>query len=258
MSSHLADKMITLQITLCLFFVVSIISCYKREHHSGEWRVPVYKDGLELATDWSKIGVWMEKTVWPYNKMVIDIINSTINLPSSKDPTVLSTVCRKSLQSIVNGLDSKQLWAFQMMDATPIADSGFIHRFTDLGDYDSCLEVTAPEEHFVGQHCLYELNFALPPPHVKDSLDRVNLTGSKMHRTWLERCTIMYKYLYFQRITSAVCVPSTCTPKEIELLFNEVTSKETPLTVVFHEKCDSRDSRKFFFSEEPLYKRISM
>ena len=247
-----------LAIVLLLLSLSSSSYSYTRKHHGDKWRIPVYKEGIHLAKDWSEIGIWMEKTFWPHKKSIMDIINTTIELPSSQDPSLLSPVCRQALRSVVNGLDSKQLWAFQMMDATPLADTGFIHRFTDLGDYDSCLEVTAPDDDFIGQHCLLELNFALPPAEEKDHLDRVNLTGSSMSGTWVERCTVIYKYLYFQRITTAVCIPSTCSAKEVERLFNAVVSREAPVTVVFHEKCDTREARKFQFFQEPLYKQISM
>jgi hypothetical protein len=107
-----------------------------------------------------------------------------------------------------------------MLDSTSLADAGFINRFVDFGDYDLCLSVSAPDNEFHGRHCLARLHFPLPPASIKDKLTRIDLSNTTMQGTWLEKCASDYKYLYFEKLMTGICFPSSCQPREIELLLN--------------------------------------
>lgn len=179
-----------------------------------------------------------------------------------------------------SGIADRRLWAFQMLDATSVGDSGFINRFVYFGDYDLCLSVSAPNDQFHGQHCLVRLDFSLPPPAVKDSIPRVDLSNTTMQDTWLEQCASVYKYMYLEKITTGICMPSTCQPKMIEHALNDgervsfafnklssrhliyvicaVVSTAASVRFLFPETCDSRFSRHFSFSEQPIYKKVTM
>ena len=173
-----------------------------------------FREGPALAKDWSDAGEWIEELVWRDKRGALHLITDAIERGN------ITRQCSNALDTFRSGLAGRRLWAFQMLDSTSLGDSGFINRFVDFGDYDLCLSVSAPNDQFHGQHCLVRLDFSLPPPAVKDSLSRVDISNTTMQGTWLEKCASSYKYLYFEKITSGICFPSSCQPKEIEHYLN--------------------------------------
>lgn len=168
----------------------------------------------KLANDWSRTGEWIERVVWRYKDDAIRLIDDA---SASKE---LSHDCSSALRTWSAGLSARRLWAFQMLDSTSLGDSGFINRFVEFGDYDLCLSVSAPDQQFHGRHCLARLEFALPPTHLKDWIPRIDISNTSMQDSWLEKCAATYKYLYFEKLTTGICFPSSCSPMEIELLLN--------------------------------------
>ena len=201
--------MLLLTLPLAFSFFPLLVSCESRPSSHARFR-----EGSELASDWSVAGQWIERLVWSEKDAILQLLTQAASSPA------ISLNCSAALSALHDGLLERRLWAFQMLDSTSLGDAGFINRFVDFGDYDLCLSVSAPDDLFYGRHCLARLDFALPPPALKDSITRVDISGTPMQGSWLEQCARNYKYLYFEKITTGICFPSSCQPKEMEQLLN--------------------------------------
>lgn len=78
-------------------------------------------------------------------------------------------------------------------------------------------------EAFRGKYCLLKITPPLPPKKgiitFEDVL--VNLNGSEWENSWLQSEIIPLVWaFYFWEIFNGVCVPSTCTPQDINYVFN--------------------------------------
>lgn len=174
-----------------------------------------------------------------------------------------------------------------MLDASGLGDSGYMTRMaTDFGDYDQCMDVQTPKgkgnegQSFIGQYCMFRIHFPVPPKEDKLYIDSIDLSGTEMSGTWLEKVTLFYKYFYFDNMAGSVCFPSTCKPTEIEQIFHKrefclfnsqfdakflllsfcfkVASAESPANVTFFSNCDTKETYNIAFSEFPIYKKLSM
>lgn len=104
-----------------------------------------------------------------------------------------------------------------MLDASGKMKSGFVAgEYGDFGNYDQCLDISYSDSdiHFVGQHCMYKMHLPLPLRHHNPK--RVELGGTEMNGTWLEKLAKVYKFLYATSPVNGLCMPSTCSKHEIE------------------------------------------
>lgn len=189
------------------------------------------KDGLffkedlrQLADQWYDIGIdVLEPLLFPESKKLSQLINNTSGVD-------ISSTCQRSLGQVAEGLNKSQLWAIEMLDSSGTHGSGFLRRWVDLGDFDTCLDISNSQStsldhvHFTGQYCLVQIIFALPTREQKDKIESVDLSIAQRHKSghWLQRGAEFYKMLYISNITFSLCVPSTCQPEEIEKVINNL------------------------------------
>ena len=98
--------------------------------------------------------------------------------------------------------------------------------FTDLGNYDQCVEIQIPDDNSSGQYCLVDFKPKLPPlkftqtmfKSVNKSLifksiyDSNSLTNSSGADYIIKNS----HFTYFEAIKIGFCIPSDCSQKEIK------------------------------------------
>ncbi|XP_031625477.1 uncharacterized protein LOC116342116 [Contarinia nasturtii] len=81
--------------------------------------------------------------------------------PSRSENT--STACKIHTRQFFNALNRLDLWAFQMHDASAKIPSGILSgNINQLGDFDQCLNVMAPNNEFSGKYCLAYVQISVP------------------------------------------------------------------------------------------------
>lgn len=98
------------------------------------------------------------------------------------------------------------------------------------GDFDSCLDIVAHDDRddrtdqvfFTGQYCLIEVE--LPLPELKSSItysDRIlDFNQTELSGTFSEYYLMIAPFLYSNPLSFALCLPSTCSPQEIQSVAN--------------------------------------
>lgn len=98
------------------------------------------------------------------------------------------------------------------------------------GDFDSCLDIVAHDARddrtdqvfFTGQYCLIEVE--LPLPELKSSItysDRIlDFNQTELSGTFSEYYLMIAPFLYSNPLSFALCLPSTCSPQEIQSVAN--------------------------------------
>lgn len=107
-----------------------------------------------------------------------------------------------------------------VLDASGLGDSGYMTRLAaEFGDYDQCLDVDAQRPArgapFVGQYCMFRVHFPLPARR-NAMPDKVDISSTAMHDTWLDKTTYYYKFFYYDQLSASLCFPSACTANELE------------------------------------------
>ncbi|KAH7984646.1 hypothetical protein HPB52_023389 [Rhipicephalus sanguineus] len=125
-------------------------------------------------------------------------------------------------------------------------DGLFYGSLAAFGDMGECLHVRAInrrlngklEEYFQGQYCALNIRFKLPPKPARYSPKTFlkNLTDEvPLYKHLLGDVSV--GYFYFTPIRMALCVPSTCTQKDIQTLGSAVGDlAQLDVTVPFCEK----------------------
>lgn len=192
----------------------------------------LFRDDLkQLASEWFEIGDIFQSLLYPHRSTVASKLIAT----ASQVPNI-SSQCELSLQQLSRDLLNNKLWAIEMLDNSVSASSGFLRRWVEFGDFDSCLDISNVDEDDAtdipihGQYCMVEVAFALPHPSIKESIESINLTLSERYSRghWLERGASVYKMLYTCGVRFSLCSPSTCTPSELENIINQQLPKNVP------------------------------
>ncbi len=81
------------------------------------------------------------------------------------------------------------------------------------GDLDQCIDIQVKDEHqlsFVGQYCTVKLTLPLP-------LDSMNYSNKSSYL----RAMTAFRFQTNPSIYNGICLPSTCSPKDIQTLLKE-------------------------------------
>lgn len=155
--------------------------------------------------------------------------------------------CTYGLFKMIFGVKQLKPWAIKMLDASgKMPDGLFYGSLAAFGDMGECLHVRAInrrlngklEEYFQGQYCALNIRFKLPPKPARYSPKTFlkNLTDEvPLYKHLLGDVSV--GYFYFTPIRMALCVPSTCTQKDIQTLGSAVGDlAQLDVTVPFCEK----------------------
>ncbi|EEB12969.1 conserved hypothetical protein [Pediculus humanus corporis] len=143
----------------------------------------------------------------------------------------LSELCGKHFEMWFDDLSKGDAWALQMMDSiTKIMDGIFMGRMHVPGHFDECVAVRHPKvENFKGKHCLIPVGLKL-----NDSQAIIKAEELQMSLT----------YFY------GICVPSTCTPKDVNEILNNLNFIDF---LQFHEltenDCSTDEYRGFRYED---------
>lgn len=143
----------------------------------------------------------------------------------------ISTACTSSLLKLIFGLRSLKNWAVRMVDASGRIPSGLLEgSLSDLGNMDECFMIQNIDEYsgkevFRGQHCAINAVPVLPKKPFQvtfgsNVLDLSNYTAKdSVFMDFSKKAPFFYRVL----IRIGVCIPSTCTRKDLETVLTEVT-----------------------------------
>ncbi|XP_069691614.1 nose resistant to fluoxetine protein 6-like [Periplaneta americana] len=110
-------------------------------------------------------------------------------------------------------------WPFKMIDATSKIQSGFLEgNVFELGNFDECLEIEVEEEwgSFVGQHCVTIYKYESPS------------------------LTDLVKNLGTVPIFWSACIPSSCSPQDLQYLLSRMSNNFIVDPLLCHTKNSSR------------------
>ncbi|GIY22649.1 nose resistant to fluoxetine protein 6 [Caerostris darwini] len=166
--------------------------------------VQIWKDAEKAA---KKLSASLVKSILPHALRMSETLN-------------LTTSCSRGLIKFLTGIKQLKNWAFQMVDSSALVPHGILRgSISALGDYDMCIETDVPG-HFRGQYCLVEIDPPTPPRRPFVAVEQmipefVNITHPESATTEFLKKAM---YFYFLNIRSAICVPSTCSRQEIEMI----------------------------------------
>ncbi|KAG8287302.1 hypothetical protein J6590_041546 [Homalodisca vitripennis] len=131
-------------------------------------------------------------------------------------------LCRNHSNFMFESFLNFDLWALRMVDASSKLPSGVLDgHIMDIGNYDQCLSVEAPEKLFRGQMCIVETKGFMP-----DTIDKLN-----PERPFLKAFRIDLMF--------AVCVPSSCTAQDVKTHLNVALNSINATAIVSDSSCSS-------------------
>ncbi|KAK4880106.1 hypothetical protein RN001_008252 [Aquatica leii] len=126
-----------------------------------------------------------------------------------------STMCKLHSMQYADGLGRFELWALKMHDASAKIPSGLLNgNVNQLGDFDMCLSVREDALAITGQYCLASLQVHVPKDQYLKKLHRL------LHSHYMLKSNLHdpgHRVPRFSSINWALCVPSSCNAKDVEL-----------------------------------------
>lgn len=158
-----------------------------------------------------------------------------------------------------------------MHDASGKLPSGILQgNVHQLGDFDECLDVKLPDENFQGRYCLANVQVTIPKnleflKTLKEEKVLIEMFSSSFKDVSgsSEALTVKFNSINFQsmfivprssEIHWAFCVPSACSPQEVEISIKQTLTKvfnETEINFeveVNDNQCCVKDQRNLEFA----------
>ncbi|CAK1551593.1 unnamed protein product [Leptosia nina] len=153
--------------------------------------------------------------------------------------------CRRHGQILLRQLRGTKLWALNMLDSTAKIPSGLLQgNGIQLGDFDQCLASRARVQletgsivKVQGKYCLATMDVKAETPDLEVAVDflqgrnlikgRVSDPGHFVPR--------------FSTLSWGVCVPSPCSPKDVEVIITEATKQYQRIGVTLNVEVDELD-----------------
>lgn len=94
--------------------------------------------------------------------------------------------------------------------------------FTDLGNYDQCVEIQIPDDNPSGQYCLVDFKPKLPPlkfsQNMFNSVNKslIQFNSNLVNSSGAEYLIQNSHFSYFEAIKIGICIPSACNQKEVK------------------------------------------
>ncbi|KAL5276597.1 hypothetical protein ACFFRR_002050 [Megaselia abdita] len=145
----------------------------------------------------------------------------------SKSPTA-SQKCRADTKAFLKGLDNLDVWALRMHDSTGKLTSGILNgNINQVGDFDQCLRIDVNhaddsndnDNAIRGQYCLAYMQ---PTVHFKSKKLKQIMKLIQSHNAFKsEFMDAGHRVPRFNLINWGICVPSSCSPQDIEFTIKE-------------------------------------
>jgi hypothetical protein len=175
--------------------------------------------------------------------------------------------CMTSIVNIVKGISEGQWWAIKFIDAWGGLPSGMTEGTrTSFGEYDQCLDLTSPSvisgPIIRGQYCLARI---LAPYPSSDSLNLNEIYDTSLESALIEAVEsplsdgvippmwrklpkrmgqLFIDMLEFEKGATfrfGLCVPSTCSPKDLEIAINKAVNPITRFPIEIESHCDIKN-----------------
>lgn len=167
----------------------------------------------------------LEKLLKTYSsKAVKGALPSLLRLTEVID---ISSKCTRSIMMMLRGIKEMKLWAYKMIDASGKIPNGILGGYLgSLGDFDSCLSVEVPgSQSFRGQYCSVYIKPPIPEYKPFHSVDEVlplfiNFTRKE---TVIHDLTEKAHHFQYVLLRTSICVPSTCSIREISSIATSAT-----------------------------------
>ncbi|XP_058815479.1 O-acyltransferase like protein isoform X2 [Topomyia yanbarensis] len=148
-------------------------------------------------------------------------IHSPFNPAYSKR---VSAECSRAAKSYLTALRSMELWALRMHDANGKLSSGILNgNINQYGDYDQCMKVRGgakiQTDHLQGRYCLAGIQPKVisSTPFLRHIFNLVQSHGILKS----ELADPGHRVPRFSTINWALCVPASCTPRDVQLSLAE-------------------------------------
>ncbi|CAG9765105.1 unnamed protein product [Ceutorhynchus assimilis] len=218
-------------VRICGFILLWLLSdCWGLNNHSEK----VNKDGVAMMERMQNNGSAripnLDRYEKPYTKHVNNLKKYSLNSNIEENLQYIvnqipNEKCKTDMNQVLKGLKNKEKWALKLFDAFPKFPLGLLYgNMYQLGNFDECISVQNVE--ITGQYCLADIAFqvkdnytGLVRPLDDESEQRGKFNSTSIH--W------------------AICLPSTCNPKDGEILVEEVFSSLIDLKsleVIIEEK----------------------
>ncbi|XP_072399233.1 nose resistant to fluoxetine protein 6-like [Diabrotica undecimpunctata] len=127
----------------------------------------------------------------------------------------VSTECRRQSEKYILDLQEFQEYALKMYDSTAKLPSGILNgNINQLGDFDMCLNANSIQRNIQGKYCLAAMEVQTPrSPYLAGLYQLIH--AHHHFRSKLEDPG--HRVPRFSSINWALCVPSVCTPKDVEM-----------------------------------------
>ncbi|KAF7287125.1 hypothetical protein GWI33_002502 [Rhynchophorus ferrugineus] len=135
----------------------------------------------------------------------------------------ISQSCQRDSLKYVTDLKKFKYWALKMYDSSGKIPSGILNgNINQLGDFDMCLGAISEDRTVQGQYCLASMEISVPRSPYLAGLHK--LIQSHYHfKSKLEDPG--HRVPRFSSINWALCVPSSCTSKDVERGLKHVTRR---------------------------------
>ncbi|KAL7028534.1 hypothetical protein ACKWTF_005883 [Chironomus riparius] len=143
----------------------------------------------------------------------------------------ISTECRDHAQMFFESLSKFEFWALKLHDATARFTSGLLNgNINQLGDFDQCLNVKAPNDEFQGKYCLTYLQPSIPESQRYTNYLRRLLQSHDAFKSNFDDPG--HRVPRYSTINFGVCVPSSCSSNDVEIAMKHYTESFTDGTGV--------------------------
>lgn len=154
-------------------------------------------------------------TFHPTKNRLLDFISTSMPPFDLSHVPGVSRRCQRDSRKYIQDLNKFKLWALKMYDSSAKMPSGILNgNVNQLGDFDMCLSVASDEQDVHGQYCLGSLEVQIPYSPYLAGLHK--LIQSHYHfKSKLEDPG--HRVPRFSSINWALCVPSSCTARDVEV-----------------------------------------
>lgn len=127
-------------------------------------------------------------------------------------------LCKRQMALLSESYKSKELWALKVFDAWGKSQSGlFSGNLANFGHYEQCLAMKQPFDDpedglFEGQHCMVFFKDRPEGEVNPNATDFDNMFSPQTYHLALMR---QYVNFYNVKLSTAMCVPSVCTPEMV-------------------------------------------
>lgn len=170
-------------------------------------------------------------------------------------PNDLGTACRRDTDTYLRELNNFTDWAVRMMDASAKFPHGVLMgNIRSMGDFDECLWIE-PTQGIAPQYCLasvYNMDIKDTHPMHEKLRDIVRtMTYGRMNIETYETTMGTLPMQRSGRIEWAMCVPTSCSPVDVEIMLNTAGKRilpESDIKVTVHQKDCYTNSQSLGFS----------